>query len=405
MGGRHALAGQDPVTTSPKVLGSVAVLLCAVALGVVWLWPNDSPTPSGAEDAVQVNGVVTNVVEQPCPPTDQPPDTHTPTPTDTACGTATVRLTSGAARQTTITVPLPAGAGAPQVSTGDNVALAYSGGNTAGSQYAIIDHQRGTQLWVLFIAFVLAVVAFGRWRGLSALLGLAFTFTVILGFVIPAILDGKPPLAVAIVGCSAIVLVVLYLTHGIGRSTTVALAGTLASLLLTGLLSLLAVSPMKLSGAGDESSFLLGQSHGVDLRGLLLAGILIGSLGVLDDVTVTQAATVGRARAANPNFGPRQLYSAATRVGRAHIASVINTIVLAYAGASLPLLVLIVALDDPVGQILSDQLVATELVRSAVGTIGLIAAVPITTAAAAVLAVRHGAAGTANRPDPTTGAP
>jgi uncharacterized membrane protein len=186
-----------------------------------------------------------------------------------------------------------------------------------------------------------------------------------------------------------VVLAVLYLTHGLGRSTTVAVAGTLASLLLTGLLSVLAVSAMKLSGAGDESSFLLGQSRGVDLRGLLLAGILIGSLGVLDDVTVTQAVTVEELARANPGFGVRQLYAAATRVGRAHIASVINTIVLAYAGASLPLLVLIVALEDPVGQVLSDQLVATELVRSAVGTIGLIAAVPITTAAAALLARRQ----------------
>ena len=376
--------------TSPKVLASVAVLLCAVAVSMVWLWPDATSTTPGGQDAVQVNGVISTVDEQPCPPVDQSaPNTQTPRPKDTACGTAKVQLTSGAAQGITVTVPLPAGAGAPRVAPGEKVALAYSGGNAAGSQYAIIDHQRGTQLWVLCAAFTLAVVAFGRWRGLTALLGLGFTFTVILGFVIPAILDGKPPLAVAIVGCSAIVLVVLYVTHGIGRSTTVALAGTLTSLLLTGLLSLLAVSTMKLTGAGDESSFILGQTHGVDLRGLLLAGILIGSLGVLDDVTVTQAATVEELAQANPTFSARHLYAAATRVGRAHIASVINTIVLAYAGASLPLLVLIVALDDPVGQVLSDQLVATELVRSAVGTIGLIAAVPITTAAAAVMARRR----------------
>ena len=132
----------------------------------------------------------------------------------------------------------------------------------------------------------------------------------------------------------------------------------------------------------------------MDLKGLLLAGsILIGSLGVLDDVTVTQAVTVDELAQANPSISARQLYAAASRVGRAHIASVINTIVLAYAGASLPLMVLIVALDDPIGQVLSDQLVATELVRSAVGTIGLIAAVPITTAAAAVVATRKRVAG------------
>lgn len=367
------------------VLAGVAALLCAVALAMAWLWPTGSPAPSGARDAVQVSGVVSAVQTQPCPPA---------APAGTVCGTARVALTSGVGNGTTVQVPMPSGAGAPRVAAGDKVVLSYSAGNTPDARYAITDHQRGTQLWVLLAAFTLAVVAFGRWRGLSALLGLGFTFTVILGFVIPAVLDGKPPLAVAIVGCSAIVLVVLYLTHGLGRSTSVALAGTLASLLLTGLLSLLAVSAMKLSGAGDESSFVLGQTHGVDLRGLLLAGILIGSLGVLDDVTVTQAATVEELARANPGFGARELYAAATRVGRAHIASVINTIVLAYAGASLPLLVLIVALDDPVGQVLSDQLVATELVRSAVGTLGLIAAVPITTAAAAVLAARQPARAT-----------
>ncbi|WP_235543345.1 YibE/F family protein [Phycicoccus sp. Soil803] len=387
MAGRHAHphAHAGGLNTSPTVLVAVAVVLCAVALAMVWLWPDSKAAVAGAPDTQQVNGVITTMDVEPCPPpTDQLQ--QSPPAASSVCGSAQVRLTTGDQAGTTFTVPLPTGVGSPTVHVGDKAVLAYSPGNEAGSRYAIIDHERGTQLWVLLVAFVLAVLAFGRWRGLTALLGLGFTFTVILGFVIPAILDSKPPLPVAIVGCSAIVLVVLYLTHGLGRTTTVALAGTLASLLLTGLLSALAVAAMNLSGAGDESSFILGQSHGVDLRGLLLAGILIGSLGVLDDVTVTQAVTVEELARANPELGGRQLYAAATRVGRAHIASVINTIVLAYAGASLPLLVLIVALDDPLGQVLSDQLVATELVRSAVGTIGLIAAVPITTAAAAYVA-------------------
>jgi uncharacterized membrane protein len=274
---------------------------------------------------------------------------------------------------------------------GDTVALSYVADNPPETQYAITDHLRGGQLWGLVVAFVLAVLAFGRWRGLSALLGLSLSFAIILGFVIPAILDGKPPLAVAIVGSAAIVLSVLYLTHGLGRTTTVAVAGTLVSLVLTGLLAVVAVDALKLTGAVDDSAIALGQLQGVDLRGLLLAGILIGSLGVLDDVTVTQAATVQELATANPDAGVGQLYRAATRVGRSHIASVINTIVLAYAGASLPLLVLVVSLDDPLGEILTDQLVATELVRSAVGTIGLIAAVPITTAAAAIVARRTSA--------------
>jgi uncharacterized membrane protein len=393
--GRHAHRHSGDAPTPPAVLAGVGALLLLVTLAMLWLWPDGAVEAPGGS-AQQVDGVVVSIEAQPCPP--RPAEGAAGAPAEQGpCGTSQVQLGSGDAEGSTVTVPLPTGTGAPSVAAGDEVALSYSAGNPPGTQYAIVDHLRGTELWVLFAAFVLAVVAFGRWRGVSALVGLSFTFAVILGFVIPAILDGKPPLAVAVVGCAAIVLVVLYLTHGIGRATTVAVGGTIVSLLLTGVLAVVAVEAMALAGAGDDSSFAIGQLHGVDLQGLLLAGILIGSLGVLDDVTVTQAATVQELAAANPGYRTGQLYSAAIRVGRAHIASVINTIVLAYAGASLPLLVLLVALDDPLGQVLSDQLVATELVRSAVGTIGLIAAVPITTAAAAFVAKR----GARRQPGPT----
>lgn len=387
MAGRHAHPQQVEGRTPPKVLAGVAGLLCLVGLAMLWLWPDGSSAAASTDPARQINGVVVSIERQPCP--ERPADQSSSQPdAGESCGTAQVRLTSGDPEGNTITVPVPQGTGAPTVNVDDEVALSYSADNPPGTQYAIADHLRGTQLWVLLAAFILAVLAFGRWRGLSALLGLSLTFAIILGFVIPAILDGKPPLAVAIVGSAAIVLSVLYLTHGVGRTTTVAVAGTLVSLVITGLLSVAAVQAMNLTGAVDDSSFALGQLHGVDLRGLLLAGILIGSLGVLDDVTITQAATVQELAAANPAYGVGQLYRAAIRVGRSHIASVINTIVLAYAGASLPLLVLVVALDDPLGEVLTDQLVATEFVRSAVGTIGLIAAVPITTAAAAFVSRR-----------------
>lgn len=387
MAGRHAHPQQVEGRTPPKVLAGVAVLLCLVGLAMLWLWPDGSSAAASTDSARQVNGVVVSIERQPCP--ERPADESSSQPAaGESCGTAQVRLTSGDLEGNTITVPVPQGTGAPTVNVDDEVALSYSADNPPGTQYAIADHLRGTQSWVLLAAFILAVLAFGRWRGLSALLGLSLTFAIILGFVIPAILDGKPPLAVAIVGSAAIVLSVLYLTHGVGRTTSVAVAGTLVSLVITGLLSVAAVQAMHLTGAVDDSSFALGQLHGVDLRGLLLAGILIGSLGVLDDVTITQAATVQELATANPGYGVGQLYRAAIRVGRSHIASVINTIVLAYAGASLPLLVLVVALDDPLGEVLTDQLVATEFVRSAVGTIGLIAAVPITTAAAAFVSRR-----------------
>ena len=207
---------------------------------------------------------------------------------------------------------------------------------------------------------------------------------------VPAILAGEPPLLVAIVGSAAIILVVLPLTHGFGVSTTVAVAGTLASLTLTGLLASWSVSAMHLTGFADESSTNLGVIYGLNLEGLLLAGIVIGSVGVLDDVTVTQAATVTELARANPESGFLDLYRAASRVGRSHIASVINTIILAYAGTSLPLLILIAADGAAFSQVLPDQIIAQEIVRSVVATLGLIAAVPITTALAAATARRPG---------------
>jgi uncharacterized membrane protein len=256
-------------------------------------------------------------------------------------------------------------------------------------EYQIIDHQRGSRLWMLTAAFALAVIGFGRWRGLTALAGLAVTFAVLLLFVIPAILDGKPPLLTAIVGSAAIMLVVLYLTHGVTVPTSMALLGTLAALTLTGILSAVTTATLKLTGiASEEAAFLSASFQNVDMRGLLLAGILIGALGVLDDVAVTQAYTVNELARANPDLGFAGLYRAASRVGRAHIASVINTIVLAYVGASLPLLLLLAAADRPIGELLSGELLAQEIVRSGVGTMGLITAVPITTAAAALAAQR-----------------
>ena len=166
-----------------------------------------------------------------------------------------------------------------------------------------------------------------------------------------------------------------------------AVLGTLSALALTGLLSALAVSTMHLTGFTDDLSAALGQTYAVNMEGLLLAGIV---LGVLDDVTATQAATVAELSRANPEYRGRDLYRAGSRVGRSHIASVVNTIVLAYAGSSLPLLILIIANSDGLGNVLTDQIVAQEIVRSLVATIGLVAAVPVTTALAALVACGRG---------------
>ncbi len=387
MSARHRHHHADPGGPQPWRV-TLAVLLPAAVIvlaGLIWLWPLDRSAPEQREEAQQVTGTVTLVDPEPC---GERPGGEAGGPAAEVCGTALVRLTSGPEKGEEAFVDLPQGPGAPTVAVGDDVVLMYLPETVAGEPYQLADHQRGSQLWVLGAAFALAVIAFGRWRGLTALAGLGVTFAALLLFIVPAILAGKPPLLVAIVGSAAIMLTVLYLTHGFSTSTSVAVVGTLASLTLTGVLSAVAVGAAHLSGIADEQTSYLGVVHNVNMQGLLLAGILIGALGVLDDVTVTQAATVSELARANPAYRFRELYRAATRVGRSHIASVINTIILAYAGASLPLLILIAAVDRPLGQALTNQLIAQELVRSAVGTIGLIAAVPITTALAALAARR-----------------
>jgi uncharacterized membrane protein len=199
-------------------------------------------------------------------------------------------------------------------------------------------------------------------------------------------------------------LTVLYLTHGFTMATSIAVIGTIASLTLTGVLATVSISLTHLSGITDEASLNLDLSHSVNSQGLLLASIIIGALGVLDDVTVTQAATVTELARANPAYRFAQLYRAAARIGRAHIASVINTVVLAYAGASLPLLLLLSIGRQPLGDVLTGPALATEIVRSVAGTLGLIAAVPITTALAALLRSRGPAADEAGEDAPAAGA-
>jgi uncharacterized membrane protein len=363
-----------------------AALLTLVAL--VWLWPHGAgaaqPEQPGA--AQRIAATVVSVHPSPCPPAEA--GAAAP-PGFAACGTVRVRPSDGPDAGKDITTGMPGGPGAPVVKAGDAVVLMYLPDGPSDQPYQIIDHQRGLQLWALALAFAAAVIAFGRWRGLSALAGLAVSFAVLLLFVVPAILDGRPPLLVAIVGSAAIMLTVLYLTHGFTVTTSVAVLGTLASLTLTGILAAVATGAAHLTGvSGEDTTYLNITFQHVNMRGLLLAGILIGSLGVLDDVAVTQAATVAELAQASPALTARQLYRAAGRVGRAHIASVINTIILAYAGASLPLLLLLTAGNRPLDEVLTSPNLAEEIVRSAVGTIGLIAAVPITTALAAVAATR-----------------
>jgi uncharacterized membrane protein len=391
--------GQAPRRVRLIVTAVMVPMIMATAVALAVLWPRTSPPHDTSGQSDRHMGTVTDVHQRTCAPDEV---IQTPTGLTTSrCGNVTVRVDDGPDKGRAVVTAIPDGPGAPTVGVGDEVVLlkVSDSEDPSRTEYTITDHQRGSPLLWLVLLSAAVIVVFARWRGVAALAGLAVSFAVLLLFILPAISVGRPPLPVAVVGSATIMFAVLYLTHGISVRTSVAVLGTLASLVLTGLLGLAATAATHLTGFGDEAANTLAvYFQNVDLHGLLLAGIIIGSLGVLDDVTVTQAATVAELAEANPTLPRLRLYQAATRVGRAHIAAVVNTIVLAYAGASLPLLLLILTAGRGVSETLTSEFVAQEIVRSAVATIGLVAAVPVTTALATLITGTRGAIPTPRRP-------
>ncbi|ATW52315.1 YibE/F family protein [Streptomyces peucetius] len=383
-----------------KVIAAVLIpFAAAVVVGLLVLWPGDAPghERSGVGfDRQTEQGRVVRVDKVDCkdvnaaqvPPTG---DTSTPQGREAvnaqqgSCEKATIEVTSGKDKgRTFVEIIQP---DAPrQLDEGQGVVVAYAPDAPRDLQYSVTDVDRGFPMALLAGIFALAVVLVGRMRGVMALIALAASFAVLTLFILPAILQGSNPLIVAVIGASAIMLIALYLCHGLSARTSVAVLGTLISLLLTGLLGSLFIGWASLTGNTDDNTGLIhGLYPNIDMSGLLLAGIIIGSLGVLDDVTVTQTSAVWELRQADPNMGPRALYRAGIRIGRDHIASVVNTLVLAYAGAALPLLLLFSIAQSSVGTVANSELVAEEIVRTLVGSIGLVAAVPVTTALAALV--------------------
>lgn len=274
------------------------------------------------------------------------------------------------------------------ISPGEKVLIARDNmSGFAGAPYYITDRYRLPALFFAILLFAVVAVLFGRIRGLTSLIGLAMSAGVLIGFVVPQILAGHDPLLVCLAGAAAIALVSLYLAHGFNKRTTIALCGTLITLAVSASLAILFVSMAKLIGLATDQSFYLelGTNINLNLRGLLLGGIIIGALGVLDDVTIGQSVTVYELKDANPSFGAKELYRRAMSVGREHIASLINTLFLAYAGVSLPIILYLVAFQSgvPLWFALNGEPIAEEIVRTMVGSIGIVLAVPITTFIAA----------------------
>ncbi|HEY6424597.1 MAG TPA: YibE/F family protein [Pseudonocardiaceae bacterium] len=308
-----------------------------------------------------------------------------------ACVSLSVQLTDGDSPGVTIQQVLPDEPSTPRFAVGDRVVLGYTGGNPSDpGSYEIQDFQRGTSMLWLAALFAAAVLLLGRWRGLASLIALGFSFLVLVVYLFPAILTGGNPVIVGVLAASVIMFGVLYLTHGVSARTSTAVLGTVLSLALIGALGTAFSAATQLTGLDEDTGNLIRVlGHGVDARGLLLAGMIIGALGVLDDVTVTQTSAVWELRRANPALGARALYTAALRIGRDHISSAVNTLALAYAGAALPVLLTFSLSGQSFGTLVTAQNVAQEVVRTLVGSIGLVAAVPITTAIAAVVARRE----------------
>ncbi|WP_236951862.1 YibE/F family protein [Kibdelosporangium phytohabitans] len=383
----HGHGPAEPASRNVRRLLTWLLLPFALAsvVGVVLLYPTgDTPSPAnGQQEPVRGEVVATSLGS--C---DGGVQVGTPDP---ACLVVTVRMSDGPAPGKEIISRSPNEPSTPRFTVGDKIVLAYSGGDPAkGESYRVVDFQRGAPLAVLAVVFALAILVLGRYQGFAALIALGLSFLVLLLFVLPAILTGENPLLVAVAAAGVIMFIALYLTHGFSARTSVAVLGTMISLVLIGGLGALFSAATDLTGLDEDTALLLGTlGHGLDTRGLLLAGLVIGALGVLDDVTVTQASAVWELRRANPLLSWRELYAAGLRIGRDHVSSAVNTLAMAYAGAALPVLLFSYVSGADLGTILGSQSIAQEIVRTLVGSVGLVACVPVTTVVAALVASRE----------------
>jgi len=379
--GHHGQNGDGDWMPSAKITrglwAAVAIWAALALVGLITLWPG-AVTDSGYTAGETAEGYVERIDVGPC--------TGTVESDGMSCRLLTVVLTSGpdAGSRTQIEhFVSETKVRAPQVE--DELILTITP-TEAGNVYQFADYQRSGAMLLLAALFAVAVLLLGRWRGLGALAGLAISIVVLLAFVLPALLEGTDPVLVALVGASAIAFVSLYLAHGVGPATNVALLSTLAALTITGLLAWLFVGLCNITGLADENAgFLTALGVTVDPRGLLLAGVVLGSLGVLDDVTVTQVSAVGELHRSMPDATFAELYRSALVIGRDHVSSTVNTLFLAYAGAALPLLLLFTTASQPLATTATSEIVAVEIVRALVGSIGIVASVPLATGLAAVL--------------------
>ncbi|MFT4265039.1 MAG: YibE/F family protein [Nocardioides sp.] len=426
----HTDGTSEPVavTRGPRIalLVLLAVVAVATLVGLRDLWPDRSAVAEATSRAQFAAPGVTFPkarivsITQGCGTEDDVEEGGLSDPETLAaagsCDLATVRVLTGDSAGRLSKVELQGPMASSGLGPGDRIELMSVPGSadTASSAVAgpLADSEaqtldsafgidRNGSLAVLVVVFVALVVVVARHRGLLALVALVFSGLMLVRFVLPALVAGGPGLPIALVGSSAIMYVVLYVAHGLSLRTSVALAGTLAGIAVTAAVTQYAVASTHLSGFSDEASGVLSAMAGdIDFRGLLTCAIIVAGLGVLNDVTITQASAVWELRAAAPDAPRRDVFARAMRIGRDHIASTIYTIVFAYAGAAMSVLLLLYLYDRPALELLTQEDIATEVVRTLCSAIGLVAAMPITTAIAACLAVRARPAGPAVGGDP-----
>ena len=401
------------------VVGLLAATAVAVVIGVVMLWPSYRThaipiqfQSSGGGATTTVTGTVVAQSYSSC----MNPQSGVVFSGDASvladpqgpCLQNTVALTSGRDKGANTLIEVPTNrassqastasqqltpeqkarpqAGQPTLSVGDHIRLTEFSDPSGARRYAFYDFSRGTSMIVWAVLFVAAVVLVAGWRGLRSVVGLVLAFVILLGFTLPSILDGHSPVAVAIVSAAAILFVVIYLAHGVSLRTSAALVGTLSSLALAVVLSWAAVRTMKITGlAAEQTTSLQVYSATISADGILLAGFIIGALGVLNDVTITQASAVFELVGAGESSA-RATFAAAMRVGRDHIASTVYTLVFAYAGSALPTLLLFSVAGQSFTDLMTTDVIAVELARSFVGGIAIAMSVPLTTVVAVGLA-------------------
>jgi uncharacterized membrane protein len=397
----HALPG-GPAPLGPLaarvVVGLLGVIGIAVVVGTVVLWPNeqkvDIPLPfqnaAGAAVSTEAGHVLSSRMATCGSPSAGAVLTAPPAPAPPVgaqCALALIGIDSGPNSGANTLLEFSPGPGQAHLAAGDHVRLSRQVDQGGATSYAFYDFERTWALIGLAAVFAVMIVAVARWRGLRALLGIVAAFVVLVVFLLPALRDGAPAIPVALIASTAILYAVIYLAHGVSLQTSAALLGTLTSLLLAAVFSSGAIQLAHLTGLSEDQNAEVSAYLGhVSITGLLLAGFIIGSLGVLNDVTVTQASTVFELAKLSDGASRRVIFGAAMQVGRDHIASTVYTLVLAYAGSALPLLLLFSVANRSLSDVLTSESVAIEIARSAIGGIALALSVPLTTAIAAILA-------------------